>query len=90
MHTAWLEKKKEHDEKVARGEKVGPLEPDPTAIEEVDVTGFIKFIGVALLIILLSGKFFTGSFVWGSESKWLRPNTYRWVRLFHPFHFGRK
>lgn len=76
LHQAWLERKKERDEKIARGEKIGPLERDPTAEEEVGLLGLLKFIIYLLLFVTLTGKFFTGSFVWESESKWLRLKTY--------------
>ncbi|KAF9451999.1 cytochrome b5 [Macrolepiota fuliginosa MF-IS2] len=76
LHNEWVKKKQERDEKIARGEKVGPLEPDPTAVEEVGLLGFLKFIVYLLLIVTLAGKFVTGSFLWESESKWLQLRTY--------------
>ncbi|EKM80250.1 hypothetical protein AGABI1DRAFT_113450 [Agaricus bisporus var. burnettii JB137-S8] len=76
LHAEWLKKKEEHDEKVARGEKVEPLEPDPTAVHEVGVLGLLKFILYLVLIIALAGKFITGSFVWEYESQWLQLRTY--------------
>ncbi|KAF9569444.1 cytochrome b5 [Agrocybe pediades] len=76
LHAAWLEKKKIHDEKVARGEKVEPLERDPTAAEEVGVLGLLKFIVILLVCVALAGKFFTGNYTWEHRSKWLQVNTY--------------
>ncbi|KAH9482454.1 Neuferricin [Psilocybe cubensis] len=76
LHAAWLEKKKIHDEKIAKGEKVEPLEPDPTAVQEVGLLGLLKFIVIVLVCIALAGKFFTGSFMWESNSKWLKLDTY--------------
>lgn len=81
LHTKWLKKKKERDDKIARGEEVGPLEPDPTAVQEVGLLGLFKFILYAILIFLMAGKFITGSFVWEHESKWLQLKTYLPVHL---------
>ncbi|KAF8914145.1 cytochrome b5-like heme/steroid binding domain-containing protein [Gymnopilus junonius] len=76
LHAAWLEKKKARDEKIAKGEKVEPLEPDPTAPEEVTLKGLFKFIVISLICIALAGKFFAGSYTWDYQSKWLRLKTY--------------
>ena len=57
-------RKKEREEKLARGEEVGPEEPDPTEEVEVGCMGLLKFILYATLFVLLAGKFFTGSFLW--------------------------
>jgi hypothetical protein len=75
-HRAWLEYKKERDEKLARGEKVGPLERDPTAEVEIGLLGLIKFLSLTLLIIVLAGKFVTGSFLWDYDGKWVQLKTY--------------
>jgi hypothetical protein len=80
LHVEWLKKKKDREEKLARGEKVGPLELDPTAVQEVGLLGLLKFIVYVILIFLLAGKFITGSFVWEHDSKWLRVRTYLPVR----------
>lgn len=71
MHEEWLKKKKERDEKIARGEKVGPLEPDPTAVEEVGVLGLLKFFFVVFVVAALAGKFVTGSYTWDYEARWM-------------------
>jgi len=76
LHTAWVEKKKARDEAIARGDKVGPLEPDPTAEEEVGLLGLLKFIIIVLFCISLAGKFITGSYIWESDNKWLQVKTY--------------
>jgi len=76
LHNAWEEKRKARDEKIARGEKVGPLEPDPTAVEEVGVLGLLKFLAIVLLCICLAGKFLTGSYTWDHHSRWLQLKTY--------------
>lgn len=76
QHQAWLQRKKEREEKLARGEKVGPEERDPTAEEEVGLLGLLKFIVYLLLVITLAGKFFTGSFLWEYDGKWARLKTY--------------
>ena len=81
LHAAWLEKKKAHDEALARGEKVGPLEPDPTAVQEVGILGLLKFIVTIVFIVALAGKFLTGSYTWESNSKWLQAKTYIPVRV---------
>lgn len=75
-HQAWLLRKKEREEKLSRGEPVGPEERDPTAEEEVGFLDLLKFIVYLLLIIILAGKFFTGSFLWEYDGKWVRLKTY--------------
>ena len=77
-----MKKKKDRDEKIAKGEKVGPLEPDPTAQEEVGLVGLMKFFLILIVFTLLAGKFFTGSFLWEYESKWTRLKTYWPVRIY--------
>ncbi|EIW62150.1 cytochrome b5 [Trametes versicolor FP-101664 SS1] len=67
LHADWLQRKKERDEKLARGEEVGPEEPDPTEEREVGCLGLLKFILYATLFVVLAGKFFTGSFLWEME-----------------------
>lgn len=69
LHDEWLERKKLRDEKLARGDEVGPEEPDPTAQEEVGLLGLLKFIVYCLLFLALVSKFFTGSFTFDLESK---------------------
>lgn len=95
LHEAWLQRKKEREEKLARGEKVGPEERDPTAEEEVGFLGLLKLIVYLLLIIVLAGKFFTGSFLWEYDGKWARLKTYWPVNPLSPLpallpvsHFG--
>lgn len=80
LHAAWLKKKHERDEKIARGEKVGPLGRDPTAQVEVGLLVILKFIVLLLLFASLAGKFITGSYTWEYESKWTRLKTYWPVR----------
>ncbi|KAF7792107.1 hypothetical protein EIP86_003137 [Pleurotus ostreatoroseus] len=63
-HEAWLQRKKEREEKLARGEAVGPEEPDPTEEPEVGCLGLLKFIVISLVVIVMAGKFFTGSYLW--------------------------
>ncbi|KIL00453.1 hypothetical protein PAXRUDRAFT_129775 [Paxillus rubicundulus Ve08.2h10] len=76
LHQEWVQRKKEREEKIARGEKVGPEERDPTAEEEVGLLGLLKFIVYLLLVVALAGRFFTGSFVWEYDGKWTRLKTY--------------
>lgn len=71
-HEAWLVRKKEREEKLARGEKVGPEEPDPTEEPEVGCLGLLKLIVITLVVVVLAGKFFTGSFLWEQELPNLR------------------
>ncbi|CDO74130.1 hypothetical protein BN946_scf185043.g180 [Trametes cinnabarina] len=66
-HADWVKRQKEREEKLARGEEVGPEEPDPTDEPEVGCLGVLKFILYATLFIVLAGKFFTGSFLWELE-----------------------
>ncbi|TFK43305.1 cytochrome b5 [Crucibulum laeve] len=69
LHLEWLEKKKERDEKIARGEKVGPLPRDPTATQEVGLLGLLKFLVYVLIFASLAGKFITGSYTWEYETR---------------------
>jgi len=71
-HEAWLQRKKEREEKLARGEEVGPEEPDPTEEPEVGCLGLLKFIFYTAIIIILAGKFITGSFLWEHDLPDLR------------------
>ena len=80
MHNAWLERKKERDAKIARGEAVGPEEQDPTAEEEVGVLGLLKFLLYVAIIFLLIGKFVTGSYFWDYEVGWTQLKTFWPVR----------
>ncbi|KAK1217350.1 hypothetical protein PQX77_019985 [Marasmius sp. AFHP31] len=76
LHEEWLERKKERDEKIARGEEVGPEEKDPTAQEEVGLLGLLKFLLIVIVCITLAGKFITGSYLWEYDGKWVRLRTY--------------
>ncbi|KAI0786443.1 cytochrome b5-like heme/steroid binding domain-containing protein [Abortiporus biennis] len=66
-HEAWVKRQKEREEKLARGEDVGPEEPDPTEEPEVGCLGLLKFILYFVIFVILAGKFFTGSFLWEHE-----------------------
>lgn len=66
-HNAWLKRKAEREEKISRGEKVGPEERDPTAEVELGIWSIIKFVVISMLVIALSGKFITGSYLWDFE-----------------------
>ncbi|KAI0052562.1 cytochrome b5 [Auriscalpium vulgare] len=76
LHDEWLERKKEREAKLAKGEDVGPEEPDPTAEHEVGLTGLLKFFVYVFIFILLSGKFITGDFLWGYEGRWAQVKSY--------------
>ncbi|KAK7061355.1 sterol metabolism-related protein [Favolaschia claudopus] len=71
LHNEWLEKKKIRDAKIARGEKVGPLPPDPTEATEVGLLGLLKFFLYTTIFIALAGKFVTGSYTWEYETRFL-------------------
>jgi len=76
LHQAWVERNKEREEMLARGEEVGPEERDPTAEQEIGVLGLFKFIVYLLIIVTLAGKFFTNSYLWEYDGKWARLKTY--------------
>jgi hypothetical protein len=83
LHEEWLERKKEREEKLARGEKVGPEEPDPTYEPEIGVLGLLKFLVYLLLFIVFTSKFVTGDYFWGYNGKWVQLKTYWPVRIFN-------
>jgi hypothetical protein len=84
-HKAWVERQKEREARIARGEKPGPIERDPTAQEEVSLLGLLKFLVYMLLFTALAGKFVTGSFTWEYQSKWVQLKTYWPVSLCHAY-----
>ncbi len=67
LHEEWLKRKEERELKLARGEEVGPEEPDPTAEREVGCWGLLQFIVICLAIVVFAGKFFTGSYMWEQD-----------------------
>ncbi len=67
-----MKRKEERELRLARGEEVGPEEPDPNEDPEVGCLGLMKFIVISLVVIILAGKFFTGSFLWEQELPNLR------------------
>lgn len=79
-HAAWLGRKKERSERLARGEAVGPEEPDPTAEPEVGCLGLFKLVLYVTVFALLAGKFITGSFLWEHEL----PNFKKWIPVRRP------
>lgn len=66
-HNAWAVRMKEREEKIARGEDVGPAEPDPTEEQEIGCLGFSKFLLTVLIVFCLAGKFFTDSYTWNYQ-----------------------
>ena len=79
-HDEWLARKRERDERLARGEDVGPEEPDPTAEVEIGLWGLVKFLLGVIVVIMLTGKFVTGSSLWEYDGKWVQAKTYFPVR----------
>ena len=86
-HEEWLERKRERDERLARGEDVGPEEPDPTAEVEIGLWGVVKFLLSMIVVVMLTGKFVTGSYLWEYDGKWIQAKTYFPVSntLYAPF-----
>jgi len=76
LHSAWEERQREREAKIAQGEKVGPPERDPTATTEVGMLGILKFLVYLLIFTALAGKFVTGSYTWEYQSKWTQLKTY--------------
>ncbi|THH33742.1 hypothetical protein EUX98_g473 [Antrodiella citrinella] len=74
-HAEWEARQKERAEKLARGEAVGPEEPDPTAEPEVGCLGLLKFVLYTLIFVVLAGKFLTGSYLWEMEV----PDIRQWI-----------
>ena len=81
-HDEWLARKRERDERLARGEEVGPEEPDPTAEVEIGLWGLVKFVLSTIIVIMLTGKFVTGSYLWEYDGKWVQAKTYFPVRRY--------
>jgi len=82
-HDEWVARKHERDERLARGEEVGPEEPDPTAEVEIGLWGIVRFLLSTIAIAMLAGKFVTGSYLWDYDGKWVQTKTYFPVRS-HP------
>ncbi|KAE9410167.1 cytochrome b5 [Gymnopus androsaceus JB14] len=76
LHNEWLERVKIRKEKIARGEKVGPEEKDPTEPEEVGCLGILKFFLYLIVFGALAGKFFTGSYTWDHENRLAQLKTF--------------
>lgn len=85
-HNACAQRMKERDEKIAKGEKVGRAEKDPTAEVEVGLGGVLKFLLYLAIFVILAGKFFTGSFLWEYEGKWVHLKTYMPVSILKHSH----
>lgn len=78
------EKIKRRNEKIAKGELLGPedeLDAEPSA-----ALGFAKLIFFLVCAFLFFGWFITGSALWEYEGKWTKWETYFPVRLCHPCH----
>ena len=83
----WAARKRERDERLAKGEEVGPEEPDPNAEVEIGLWGLVKFLLSTIVIIALTGKFVTGSYLWDYDGKWVQAKTYLPVRNVFFFYF---
>lgn len=75
-HKAWEERQKIRAEKLAKGETVGPEEPDPTAPQEIGLLAILKFFLIVGVVAALAGKFFTDSYTWEYQSRWTQLKTY--------------
>ena len=84
QHKEWAERKRDRDERLAKGEEVGPEEPDPTAEVEIGLWGLVKFLLGTIAIVMLTGKFVTGSYIWEYDGKWAQAKTYLPVRIVTP------
>jgi len=71
---AKAQRKKERAEKLARGEEVGPEEPDDE--QEIGLLGLLKFLLAVVVVALLASKFVTGDWLWGYRGKWSNIHTY--------------
>lgn len=80
-----MERQKEREVRIGRGEEAGPPERDPTAEQDVGLLGLLKFVVYLLLFTALAGKFVTGSFTWEYRSKWTQLKTYWPVSPLHLF-----
>ena len=80
----WAARKRERDERLKRGEEVGPEEPDPTAEVEIGLWSLVKFFLSTIVIAMLTGKFVTGSYLWDYDGKWVQTKTYFPVRNVTP------
>lgn len=79
-HEEWAARKHERDERLARGEEVGPEEPDPTAEVEIGLWGLVRFLLSTIAIVMLTGKYVTGSYIWEYDGKWVQAKTYMTVK----------
>jgi len=73
-----VEKIKRREEKIARGEELGPeaeLEKEPSAILAI-----LRVFLMPIVIFMTLGWFITGSIIWEYDGKWVRLSTYLPVR----------
>ncbi|KAJ3921832.1 cytochrome b5-like heme/steroid binding domain-containing protein [Lentinula edodes] len=75
-HNEWLERQKIRQEKIARGEEVGPEERDPTEPEEVGLKGLMKFFFYVVVFAALAGKLLAGSYTWNYETRLAQLKSY--------------
>ncbi|KAJ3739548.1 cytochrome b5 [Lentinula detonsa] len=75
-HNEWLERQKIRQEKIARGEEVGPEEKDPTEPKEVGIGGLLKFLLYFVVFGALAGKLLTGSYTWNYENRLTQLKSY--------------
>lgn len=72
------ERRKKRAEKKARGEELSDWEDDPErpVQRESTIMVIFKTLFVLFAIITLSGRFITGSMIWGYNGKWVHLKTY--------------
>jgi hypothetical protein len=79
LHAAWLEREQARQAAIARGDPNPPAaERDPTAEREIGLLGLLKFLFWLVVVVLLTGKFVTGEWMWGDGGRaWV--NVRRWL-----------
>ncbi|TFL00636.1 cytochrome b5-like heme/steroid binding domain-containing protein [Pterulicium gracile] len=71
-----MDRQKEREAKIAKGEPVGSPERDPTAGKDLGVLALVKVLFVLLVSASLAGQFLVGSYTWGYDGKWVQAKTY--------------
>jgi hypothetical protein len=77
LHLEWVKRNDLRNAAIARGEKVGRAERDPTEQVEIGLWGLVKFLLITFAIITLTGKYITGDYFWEADlAKWGQLSTY--------------